>query len=360
SESASYCSHLLRQGRGFPLYVPGPPRNLPEEYQQRGVAIGDVGRVTPDGVFDFFFNIYQSADDPINANFVPEDFSPLARFNPRDVVPREWSPGTYVSSPLIQDLTIRDFRTFSKYVIYYLQVEFCSDFGREYLFRCMGPSGAVLALPHGSHLEKLENVEPVRRYAAKYAESWYRYINGDRGRGLANGALYLITGCEKSWAGGMASFENVAPEQVGFQFSFRPTTTDGYGYRFQSGTPARTKHFGEEQLPMNQTTFIHGFSISLGEGTWGRLFGDATVSEITNFQTRNSQNIFVPFSSLFSWASFNFLGGATGRKEDITISDFSPTSEVRTYSQQVQAREDKYEFLLDGSPGSSHQQLSSL
>ncbi|KAJ7813836.1 hypothetical protein B0H13DRAFT_2465944, partial [Mycena leptocephala] len=54
SESASYCGQLLRQGRGFPLYVPGPPGNLPE-YQRNGVSIGDVGRVTPDGAFDFFF-----------------------------------------------------------------------------------------------------------------------------------------------------------------------------------------------------------------------------------------------------------------------------------------------------------------
>ncbi|KAJ7868179.1 hypothetical protein B0H13DRAFT_1059389 [Mycena leptocephala] len=102
SESASYCSHLLRQGRGFPLYAPGPPGNLPVEYQRNGVAIGDVGRVTPDGVFDFFFNIYLHAENPINANFVPDDFSPLARYSPRDIGPREFEPGNYVSSTFIQ------------------------------------------------------------------------------------------------------------------------------------------------------------------------------------------------------------------------------------------------------------------
>ncbi|KAJ6467932.1 hypothetical protein DFH09DRAFT_508310 [Mycena vulgaris] len=64
SDSGGYCSQLLRRGRGFPLYVPGPQRNLPREYQRQGVTIGDVGRVTPEGIFDFFFNIYLDGDDP--------------------------------------------------------------------------------------------------------------------------------------------------------------------------------------------------------------------------------------------------------------------------------------------------------
>ncbi|KAJ7821927.1 hypothetical protein B0H14DRAFT_2454884, partial [Mycena olivaceomarginata] len=76
-ESEIYCSQLLRQKRGFPLYDPEPRQTLPQEYQQSGVAIGDVGRITPNGAFDFFFNIYLPADHPINDNDVPENFSPL-------------------------------------------------------------------------------------------------------------------------------------------------------------------------------------------------------------------------------------------------------------------------------------------
>ncbi|KAJ6562013.1 hypothetical protein B0H19DRAFT_943299 [Mycena capillaripes] len=313
SESANYCSHLLRQGRGFPLYVPGPQPNLPNEYLQNGVAIGDVGRVTPAGVFDFFFNIYLDAADPINANFVPDDFYPLARYVPRDVVSQEWTAGSYVSSPSIQGWG----------------PDALSD---GFHFRCRGPSGAVLALPHGAYLEKLENVEPVRRYAAKNAESWYRYINEVRGRGLANGSLYLITGCEKSWSGGMASFQNVALGAE-FQLSFRPPTDpdNGYSYHFQTGTPARTHCFESrsfrdgEQPPFNRTIFLHGFSISLGEEIWRKLSGDA-VSEIQPLKVPNSQRSFMPsIASLFSWPLSLF--GVTG-EEEIKI---SPTSEVRVH-----------------------------
>ncbi|KAJ7285279.1 hypothetical protein C8J57DRAFT_970135, partial [Mycena rebaudengoi] len=181
-----YCNHLLHEGHGFPLYVPEPRRNLPTEYQTIGVSIGDVGRVTPEGIFDFFFNIYHPADHPINGNRVPEDFSPLPLYSSIDVSPQIFAPGAYVCSPSVQE------------AVHELPLEFCS-----------GPSGAILALPHGSLLEKLENLDSMRRYAAQYAESWYKYVNGVRGRGLANGGLYLITGCEKTKSWGIASFQNV-------------------------------------------------------------------------------------------------------------------------------------------------------
>ncbi|KAF7342820.1 hypothetical protein MSAN_01998000 [Mycena sanguinolenta] len=50
SYCANYCNQMLRQGRGFPLYIPGPSRLLPDEYQVNGVQIGDVGMVTPEGL----------------------------------------------------------------------------------------------------------------------------------------------------------------------------------------------------------------------------------------------------------------------------------------------------------------------
>ncbi|KAJ7081759.1 hypothetical protein B0H15DRAFT_749167, partial [Mycena belliarum] len=184
SESESYCGQLLRQKRGFPLYVPGPQRNLPDVYRHTGVAIGDVGRVTSDGIFDFFFNVYLPADHPVNANNVPEDFSPLAPYIGRDVVHIDFEPGNYVSSPSVQKLEL-------------------GSPSEYFMFNCDTPHGAVLALPHGAHVQKLENLGNLRQYASKNAESWYRHVNGARGRGLANGSLYLVTGCEKSRSWGI-------------------------------------------------------------------------------------------------------------------------------------------------------------
>ncbi|KAJ7759471.1 hypothetical protein B0H14DRAFT_2264013, partial [Mycena olivaceomarginata] len=66
SQSQIYCNQLLRFRRGFPLYIPGPSEMLPAEYKTSGIQIGDVGTVTPEGLFDCFFNIYLPADHSIN------------------------------------------------------------------------------------------------------------------------------------------------------------------------------------------------------------------------------------------------------------------------------------------------------
>jgi hypothetical protein len=122
---------------------------------------------------------------------------------------------------------------------------------------------AVLALPHGSHLQKLRNLEPIREYATGHAESWLQYVNGPRGRGL-DGSLYLVTGSEKALSWGMTSFHSV---RDAFQLTFtRPTGASGYRWR---GNPAQKKY--HDPSPMHepyrdQTTFIHGLSISLGTG----------------------------------------------------------------------------------------------
>ncbi|KAJ7848401.1 hypothetical protein B0H13DRAFT_1906754 [Mycena leptocephala] len=320
AESEVYCSQLMRQRRGFPLYVPEPQRNLPEQYQRNGVSIGDVGRVTPEGIFDFFFNIYLPPGHPINAN-VPEDFSPMPPYASVDIFHLDFVPGNHVSTPSVQKLDLN------------LATE---NFpGGDFMFNCEAPHGAVLALPHGGHLEKLENLENIRQYAAKHAESWYRYINGTRGRGLANGSLYLVTGTEKSRSWGMASFHDVREE---FQLAFKPTSgTHNYHWRgiYARKNPARNKSSATlpiDRGPLNQTNFVHGLSISLGTGIWGRLFGEVKICDMVDSQLGNTNSDSVPYSqgsSVFSW-SLSFFGSdsTTGgthranREEDVVISDF--------------------------------------
>jgi hypothetical protein len=160
--------------------------------------------------------------------------------------------------------------------------------GAEYLFNCFGPTGAILALPHGAHLDKLENLESMRRYAAQNAESWYKYANGTRGRGLVNGSLYLVTGCEKAKSWGMTLFQDVMGQSE-FQLAFKPSADadSGHNYRWHRSAPGRQKHKDAPVIdgnPLNQTTFVHAFTISLGEGIWGKLFGSVEICQLENSQ----------------------------------------------------------------------------
>ncbi|KAJ7934596.1 hypothetical protein B0H13DRAFT_1591560 [Mycena leptocephala] len=180
----TYTHQLLRRKRGFPLYNTSPQQNLPDEYRKTGVSIGDVGAVTPDGTFDFFFNIFLPCNHPINAGRVPDDFVPLQSYTLDDVHQTEFPPGSYVSSlyPFFQELNSE--RSWDQFP------------GSAFAFTCTGPTGALLALQCGSRLRQLQNVVQLRRYAEEHAESWYKYVKGSRGRDLSNGSLYLITGCE--------------------------------------------------------------------------------------------------------------------------------------------------------------------
>ncbi|KAJ7279573.1 hypothetical protein C8J57DRAFT_1058641 [Mycena rebaudengoi] len=311
TESEIYTSQLLRRGRGYPLYDPDPQRNLPVEYRSRGVSIGDVGRVTPEGIFDFFFNIYLDAHDPINANRVPEDFILLAPYSAIDTIDRDFEPGNYVCSPCVRELPPAP-------------------------SRCRGPAGAILTLPHGAQFKKLQNVEALRRHAAEHAESWYKYVNGARGRELTNGSLYLITGTENTESWGIISYQDVGAEEE-FQISFSPTVgaNAGHQYRWQRGNPACRKQADNNGLA-KQTIFLHGFTISLAHSMWGRLFGNVEICQLGDSQPSKSNNDFVPYGSeqsRFSWF-FGFFSGRAGRRPDgqnddiVAISDFPPTHKV--------------------------------
>ena len=86
SQDASeiYTRLLLPKGHGCPIWCPEPDENLPREYRERGVGIGDVGRIMPGGGFDPLFNMCATPDDPVNREGVPNGFEQLV-LNPRDV-----------------------------------------------------------------------------------------------------------------------------------------------------------------------------------------------------------------------------------------------------------------------------------
>ncbi|KAK7023038.1 hypothetical protein R3P38DRAFT_2957163 [Favolaschia claudopus] len=259
-----YAEVLLRQERGFPLCEPAPHSNLPEDYKRTGVSIGDVGLVTAEG-FDFCFNVYRARDDSINAGGVPEDFVPLEMYSEVDVYKKDYEPGSYVGSPY-PDIQERE------------ADGSWGDFpGSALSFRCAGTTGALLALPCGSRVEELKNCALLRQHAERNAASWHRYITAANGRGRDLGrygaSLYLVTGCEKTQTGGIATFNKV-PSGEQFDLSFKPSSKNinsGDGYRFcRASTRTFTSRRSEGELNdllYNQTIFVRGFTITVNQ-TW--------------------------------------------------------------------------------------------
>ncbi|KAF7332676.1 Pleiotropic drug resistance ABC transporter protein [Mycena kentingensis (nom. inval.)] len=329
SESQLYTKTLIGFGRGYPLLMPTPRKNLPPEYRRHGVSIGDVGRVSPRGDFDFFFNVYLPANHPINLDSVPEGFSPLAPYGTRDFVESELKRGSLASASV--------------------QTE-CPDSNAmdvELQFHCRGPNGAFLALPRGSTLRTLENVETLRRYAATNAESWYRYVNEIRGRRLVNGGLYLITSWEKAPTGGMATFQNVAPDRdIGVALVPLVKPDGSVEYAFSRGDPIRAHTFATSDGVLNNAVFLNGFSISLGLGIIKRLLGNRVM--FSQIGDKPGLEEYIPFSDSegsFLSLSVGVLAGygavaaghAAFKATETKLSDIAQTPEVLHPSRKINA-----------------------
>ncbi|KAJ6452297.1 hypothetical protein C8R45DRAFT_1041193 [Mycena sanguinolenta] len=307
SHCENYCNQMLRQRRGFPLYIPGPSEVLSD-----GIQIGDVGTVTAEGLFIFLFNIYVDGD-----NAPP-------RYNDQDIITIHYDPGNYVSSSLVQRFTENaPSNQFSE---------------SNFIFRCRPSEGAVLTLPHGAVLKKLMNVKPLREYARKNAERWYGYMESTRGLAVDNGSLYLITGYEKAMSWGLGSYHSTQDEDT-FTACFQPIhQNDGnLEYRWSGNGlfPLQHKHYNRLALThekSNQTVFIHGFSISLREKMSPGMFAttivvDGDVNDIDQLQLANSSGSNSGAqASLFSWLLGFWSGGAGsgGRQHSgsVILSDF--------------------------------------
>lgn len=97
-----YNQHMGAKGRGSPLWIPEPNKNLHINYQRQGLAIGDVGIITVSGSFDFLFNISLPADHPFNPKELPDNFVPLF-IEPEDIQKRsEFKGESYLSSTSVK------------------------------------------------------------------------------------------------------------------------------------------------------------------------------------------------------------------------------------------------------------------
>ncbi|KZP15418.1 hypothetical protein FIBSPDRAFT_750151, partial [Athelia psychrophila] len=171
---------------GYPLYYPEPLDNLSLELRKRGISIGDVGHVTPEGRFHFAFNIFTP-----QTNTAINHFGTPIRFH--HLVLRDISRSRN-KHPEKSALKIEGKSTTSPV-----------EFKINYNFATSTSESALLTMPHGAMGEDYDRIKDIRAYSIENAPSWYTFINGTLGREAPNGSLYVVTGCDKSATWGIAT-----------------------------------------------------------------------------------------------------------------------------------------------------------
>ncbi|KAF5330491.1 hypothetical protein D9619_005182 [Psilocybe cf. subviscida] len=258
-----YVDRLLTKTRGYPLWIPSPNMSLPLSYRRLGVSLGDVGVLTPEGGFDFLFNIFHDATNPINATvgvpdaFVP--FTPPPPNNTRHFV--EWDAGTCLADASI----LR------------------KDDGRDRsitTIEATGPEGVALMLPEDMHTETLQSITLLREYVSKSLLDWYRFVRHKLGLDIANGDLRVVYGSRKSSGFGIATAFNTGQlENTRLTFlvegSLDDTSRCPYRWTYtgsaevKAGPSGRANaEFGSTEPVRNQCLFVNTIDLKISTEAW--------------------------------------------------------------------------------------------
>ncbi|KAJ7613700.1 hypothetical protein DFH06DRAFT_137550 [Mycena polygramma] len=255
-----YVLLMLMCRKGYPMWCPSPnsAHQIPVAHRKYGISLGDVGLITPDGAFDFMFNIFAAKNDPINGKGenVPAGFSPCS-----------WSHHERDSSmPAGSTIFSRD-----------IDVEVAALpmlHPAPFHFRVRRPPGAVCALPSGADTIGMFDPNEIQNYIETNAMNWYKYFSEVKGRNLHNGDLYVVTGTTKADSWGLFAIDDV-PGARGTRLVFKPFDSHPWTYHWVAPRLAFVKARGvhdEFQDEKNQALFITGFKLSLGR-KWLNYWG---------------------------------------------------------------------------------------
>lgn len=117
----------------------------------------------------------------------------------------------------------------------------------------------------------LRNREQFLHYAIQNGIAWYQFINVSHGRRVKSGSLYLVTGCDKSAAWGVASYSHhFSDAKLSLKFMKVGLGEDGTSPYEWGPNPVAT-YTGPQQAvsgavanpTLNQCAFIRGYRISV-------------------------------------------------------------------------------------------------
>ncbi|THU76443.1 hypothetical protein K435DRAFT_787202 [Dendrothele bispora CBS 962.96] len=265
-----YASLLLHHGHGYPLWIPEPNSALPSANYAEGIRIGDVGILTPNGGFDYLFNVFLPEDDDINRwRGVPEGFCPLEfRRSLVYVTENQHRPKIPICSQQTKQL---DLAADGTVVAPGLPIGIGS--GVELKFS--RSRGAALMLPEGASRVDYLGLADIRDYVTANTQSWYQFVYETLRLEVDNGSLYVITGFDKTRCYETASFSNSSKASaVSLRFT-SPLLVDGnYGrlslaYSSDLHIPVSSRASDPSHGLDNLSVFIRGFKTMMRKRSAG-------------------------------------------------------------------------------------------
>ncbi|KAF9260142.1 hypothetical protein L218DRAFT_873130 [Marasmius fiardii PR-910] len=295
--SQLYSAALYTLCRGCALWIPEPNEELPPAYRQIGVRIGDVGILRADGSFDFIFNVCYPADHEINSNYgVPDDFEQI-EWNGRKRVTRNYfRPGEPILSrgAKKQVLDVGGSVSIPGMPVgggAGLSIKFSKD------------RGAVILPPNGADSIDCQSLDDFFDYAQRHGTGWYKFVNEKLRMQVENGALYLVTGFDKTNCWENAVFSHNLKERA-FEIIVNTGGLAGGDGRFQLSDSSLREAFSSRCSPSNnvdhnQALFVRGFRISMHHKL-KTFFGRSPI-EVTSTYDSLWKDIIGKKSSQFSF-----------------------------------------------------------
>jgi len=182
------------------------------------------------------------------------------------------------------------------YCLFQLPDEFSLIHCSGLSFETSASEGAVVTMPQGAYSEKLGNVTMFKNYLSVHAESWYKYVNGVRGREAKNGDVRLAIGCDKSTTWGMATFSNLT-EHNALRLKFKAIGESSlgrtYGWEYSGMAEVRAGPDAQEveDLRMNEETergvvyknqclFVETLNATLNDNVWNKLSSESGLLSV--------------------------------------------------------------------------------
>ncbi|KAF9488203.1 hypothetical protein BDN71DRAFT_1457617 [Pleurotus eryngii] len=354
ADSQIYARQLLVKRHGYPLWIPEPYGHSPI-YRTKGVRIGDVGYVTQDGGFETLFNIRASPNDPINRRGVPDGFQEV-HLHVHDVV---HLPNFHHSNSAVTSTSAKQRSLDAGVSVTQAQTIVGAGAALEYVWS--STEGAILHLPKGaSRITATKSV--FREQAMRHAKNWYKFAF--ECSDVANGSLYLITGCDKTSSWMVGAFSDCSSgSQAILQLSVAGLLEGqlSYNYSWATSSPAiqrvgpsvdQTTAWDEDPDALerdndifatdapqgnNQCAFIRGYKITLRRDVLRRILGGpTTTTQISSIEDategdiqRNSFSSAAQSPAWYSKGNTRAVGDGrdSGGEWDEELGDDSPSDE---------------------------------